>query len=179
MTKQAERPLTVSFKEGSSCTFDSNHFVEFEILTPDLPIVEPVWFLNNLRKIVFKGSPFTDEGLTELGRCVFDYCDHGLYVYQELANMLYEAQHPWLDYADAWEKGMFDNEKAQDIECLCGFIMKEGLNCSDPIGSFVNDSFLNDVHNLAQGFHNGLYVAFKPIKPFDFHHFNQVKVYTP
>ena len=169
MIKQAERPITVSFIEGSSCTFDSNDFVEFEILTQDLPMGE----------IVFKGSPFTDEGLTELGRCVFDYCDHGLCVYQELANMLYQAQHPWLDYADAWNKGMFDNEKAQDIECLCGFIMKEGLNRSDPIGSFVNDSFLNDVHNLAQGFHNGLYVAFKPIKPFDFHHFKEVKVYTP
>jgi hypothetical protein len=169
MTKQAERPLTASFIEGSSCTFDSNDFVEFDILTHDLPMGE----------IVFKGNPFTDAGLTELGRCVYDYCDHGLYVYQELANMLYEAQHPWLDYADAVEKGAFDNEKAQDVDCLCGFIMQEGLNCSAPIGSFVNNSVLHEAYELNQGFHNGFYVAFKPVKPFDFYHFNQVKVWQP
>ncbi len=169
MTNQAERPITISFMEGSSCTFDSNDFVEFEILTPDLPMGE----------IVFKGSPFTDAGFTELGRCVFDYCDHGLYVYQELANMLYEAQHPWLDYADAVEKGAFNNEKAQDVECLCGFIMKEGLNCSAPIGSFVNQRCLYEASELAQRFDNGFYVAFKPVKPFDFYYFNQVKVWQP
>lgn len=33
MTKRAERPITVSFQDDSSCTFDSNDFVEFEILT--------------------------------------------------------------------------------------------------------------------------------------------------
>ena len=169
MTNRAERPLTVSFMEGSSCTFDSNDFVECEILTHDLPMGE----------IVFKGSPFTDAGLTELGRCVYDYCDHGLYVYQELANMLYEAQHPWLDYEDAVEKGAFNNEKAQDVECLCGFIMKEGLNCSAPIGSFVNQRCLYEASELAQRFHNGFYVAFKPIKSFDFYYFNQVKVWQP
>jgi hypothetical protein len=98
MTKQAERPITISFMEGSSCTFDSNDFVEFEILTHDLPMGE----------IVFKGNPFTNAGLTELGRCVFDYCDHGLYVYQDLANELYEAQHPWLDLNDALEKGCLE-----------------------------------------------------------------------
>jgi hypothetical protein len=169
MIKQAERPLTASFIEGSSCTFDSNDFVEFDILTHDLPMGE----------IVFKGSPFTDAGLTELGRCVFDYCDHGLYVYQDLANMLYEAQHPWLDFKDAIEKKAFDNEKAQDVECLCGLIMKEGLNSSAPVGSFLIERVLYQGYELSQGFHNGVLVAFKPIKPFDFYHFNEVKVWQP
>jgi hypothetical protein len=110
MTKQAERPLTVSFQDDSSCTFDSNDFVEFEILTHDLPMGE----------IVFKGSPFTDAGFTELGRCVFDYCDHGLYVYQELANMLYEAQHPWLDLTDALEKGCLEIYKDYETIGILG-----------------------------------------------------------
>lgn len=106
MIKRAERPITVSFIEGSSCTFDSNDFVEFEILTPDLPMGE----------IVFKGSPFTDEGYTEIGRCVFDYCDHGLYVYQELANMLYEAQHPWLDWRDFLDKEIKDTIQIRTLD---------------------------------------------------------------
>lgn len=104
---RAVRPLTISFIEGDSCTFDSNEFVEWEILTDELPMGE----------IVFKGSPFTDEGLTELGRCNFDYCDHGLSVFQDLSNMLYEAQHPWLDYRDAIKKKAFDF-KGSDISRL-------------------------------------------------------------
>jgi hypothetical protein len=165
MSKQAERPITVSFQDDSSCTFDSNDFVEFEILTQDLPMGE----------IVFRGMPYTTR-LTELGRCVFDYCDHGLYVYQELANMLYEAQHPWLDYADAVEKGAFDNEKAQDVECLCGFIMKEGLNWSAPIGSFEISNIIKEAYEMKE---DDFTVAFKPVKSLDFYYFNEVKVWQP
>jgi len=166
MSKRAERPITVSFMEGSSCTFDSNGFVEFEILTHDLPMGE----------IVFKGSPFTDAGLTELGRCVFDYCDHGLYVYQELANMLYEAQHPWLDYKDAMQKSIFDNDKIKNVQLLDAFIMKEGLNWSAPIGSFEVSNIIKAASEMKE---DDFTVAFKPIKPFDFYYFNQVKVWQP
>ncbi len=150
MIKQAERPLTVSFIEGSSCTFDSNHFVEFEILSDDLPMGE----------IVFKGSPFTDAGLTELGRCVFDYCDHGLHLYQELANMLYEAQHPWLDWEDALSQVLFNDPKIRKMELLI-------KNSYGIISAGAGDAFV------------GKYATFKPIKPFDFHHFNDVKVWQP
>ena len=166
MTKQAERPLTASFKEGSSCTFDSNDFVEFDILTQDLPMGE----------IVFNGSPFTDAGLTELGRCVFDYCDHGLYVYQNIANMLYEAQHPWLDYDDAMQKSIFDNHKIQNVELLDAFIMEEGLNCSAPIGSFVVSNIIKEACDMQN---QDLTIAFKPVNPLDFYHFSQVKVWQP
>ena len=159
MTKQAERPLTVSFQDDSSCTFDSNDFVEFEILSDDLPMGE----------IVFKGSPFTDEGLTELGRCVFDYCDHGLYVYQDLACMLYEAQHPWLDYADAVEKMAF--EKLPHFYVLTIYSHGNDLSLYHyHIGTTKGLNVLGD---------SSIVVAFKPIKGFDFYHFNQVKVYTP
>ena len=166
MTKQAERPITVSFMEGSSCTFDSNDFVEFEILTHDLPMGE----------IVFKGSPFTDAGLTELGRCVFDYCDHGLYVYQEIANMLYEAQHPWLDYEDAMQKSIFDNDKIKNVQLLDAFIMQEGLNWSAPIGSFEISNIIKEASEMKE---DDFTVAFKPVKPFDFYYFNEVKVWQP
>lgn len=157
MTKQAERPITVSFIEGSSCTFDSNDFVEFEILTPDLPMGE----------IVFKGSPFTDEGLTELGRCVFDYCDHGLSVYQELANMLYEAQHPWLDYADAVEKMVLTK---RDLECVVKMQTLDLKRLNRFTYSVMPSTSMKELKSIQ---------CFKPIKAFDFHHFNQVKVYTP
>jgi hypothetical protein len=149
MTKQAERPITVSFIDDSSCTFDSNDFVEFEILTHDLPMGE----------IVFNGMPY-NTGLTELGRCVFDYCDHGLYVYQELANMLYEAQHPWLDWEDALSQVLFNDPKIRKMELLI-------KNNYGIISAGVGEAFV------------GKYATFKPIKPFDFHHFKQVKVYTP
>ncbi len=160
MTKQAERPITVSFQDDSSCTFDSNHFVEFEILTHDLPMGE----------IVFKGSPFTDEGYTELGRCVFDYCDHGLYVYQDLANMLYEAQHPWLDYVDAVEKMAF--EKLSHFNVLTIYSHENN-------SSLIHDYHIGTTTGLNAIGDSSIVVAFKPVKPFDFHHFNQVKVYTP
>lgn len=169
MIKQAERPLTVSFIEGSSCTFDSNDFVEFEILTHDLPMGE----------IVFKGSPFTDAGLTELGRCVFDYCDHGLYVYQDLANMLYEAQHPWLDMAEALERGCLKI----DEDYLTLSLLPNGehdynvYNCEENTLPVTWTIFKDKVECMSMDSYN--IVAFKPIKPFDFYHFNQVKVYTP
>jgi hypothetical protein len=157
MTKQAERPLTASFQDDSSCTFDSNDFVKFEILTGDLPMGE----------IVFKGSPFTDAGLTELGRCVFDYCDHGLYVYQELANMLYEAQHPWLDYADAVEKGAFAKNDLQSRYIILR------LTEDNKLVEFIGKGW--EIENLLFSKTK----AFKPVKPFDFYHFNQVKVWQP
>jgi hypothetical protein len=162
MIKPAERPLTVSFIEGSSCTFDSNDFVEFEILTHDLPMGE----------IVFKGSPFTDAGLTELGRCVFDYCDHGLCVYQDLANMLYEAQHPWLDYEDAVEKKAFKEKK----EYLC---LVEDVDPQTFVGTGEFSHWLHFGNFLEEIYEWHGIRAVKPIKAFDFHHFNQVKVYTP
>ena len=156
MIKQAERPLTVSFIEGSSCTFDSNHFVEFEILSDDLPMGE----------IVFKGSPFTDAGLTELGRCVFDYCDHGLHLYQDLANMLYEAQHPWLDYADAVEKMAF---KKNDLADRYIVLM------------LTHDDFL--VEETGKGYEIDTIVkrvkAVKPLSQKNWYAFNDVKVWQP
>jgi hypothetical protein len=162
MTNRAERPITISFIEGSSCTFDSNDFVEFDILTHDLPMGE----------IVFIGNPFTDAGLTELGRCVYDYCDHGLYVYQELANMLYEAQHPWLDYEDAVEKKAFDEKK----EYLC---LVEDVDPSTFEGKGVFSHWLHFGNYLEEVYEWHGIRAVKPIKPFDFYHFNQVKVWQP
>lgn len=159
MTKQAERPITVSFIDDSSCTFDSNDFVEFEILTHDLPMGE----------IVFNGMPY-NTGLTELGRCVFDYCDHGLYVYQDLACMLYEAQHPWLDYADAVEKMAF--EKLPHFHVLT-------IYSHENDSSLIHDYHIGTTTGLNALGDSSMVVAFKPIKGFDFHHFNQVKVYTP
>jgi hypothetical protein len=159
MTKQAERPITVSFIDDSSCTFDSNDFVEFEILTHDLPMGE----------IVFNGMPY-NTGLTELGRCVFDYCDHGLYVYQDLACMLYEAQHPWLDYADAVEKMAF--EKLPHFHVLT-------IYSHENDSSLIHDYHIGTTTGLNALGDSSMVVAFKPIKGFDFYHFNQVKVYTP
>jgi hypothetical protein len=161
MTKQAERPLTASFIEGSSCTFDSNDFVEFDILTHDLPMGE----------IVFKGNPFTDAGLTELGRCVYDYCDHGLYVYQYLANMLYEAQHPWLDYADAVERGAF-KEKAQYLYLLTN---KEDENL-DVTWVYLQAGLMKLESYQAK---SAKVLAVKPVDKVDFYHFNEVKVWQP
>jgi hypothetical protein len=170
MTKQiAERPITASFKKGSSCTFDSNDFVQFEILTHDLPMGE----------IVFNGSPFTDAGLTELGRCTFDYCDHGLYIYQELCNRLYEAQHPWLDLRDALEKKCL--KVGEDYLTLS--ILSNGThdyniyNCEENILPVVWTVFRDKVESLSMDSYN--IVAFKPVNPLDFYHFNQVKVWQP
>lgn len=171
MTKQAERPLTVSFQDDSSCTFDSNDFVEFEILTHDLPMGE----------IVFKGSPFTDAGYTELARVKFDYCDHGLYVYQDLANMLYEAQHPWLNLRDALEKGCL--KVGEDYLTLS--ILSNGehdynlYNCKENKlpAILIWTIFKDKVDFLAMDFEE--VVAFKPVNPLDFYHFNQVKVWQP
>lgn len=161
MTKQAERPLTVSFIEGSSCTFDSNDFVEFEILTHDLPMGE----------IVFKGNPFTDAGLTELGRCVYDYCDHGLYVYQYLANMLYEAQHPWLSYKDAVKHGVFkeDSKYLYMVINVALPIVKPWIFLEQGLWKKPN-----------YGEYNSLKVmAVKPINSIDFVDLNQVAVWKP
>lgn len=173
MTKRAERPVTIAFTSNYrqndpdfTCTFDSNRFIEWEIQPLDMPIGQ----------VIFKSEPIEDNGYTELARVKFDYCDHGLYVYQELANMLYEAQHPWLDYADAVEKGAFDNEKAQDVECLCGFIMKEGLNWSAPIGSFEISNIIKEAYEMKE---DDFTVAFKPVKSLDFYYFNEVKVWQP
>jgi hypothetical protein len=79
-----------------------------------------------------------------------------------------------LDYADAVEKGAFDNEKAQDVELLDAFIMEEGLNCSAPIGSFVVSNIIKEAFDMQN---QDLTVAFKPVNPLDFYHFNQVKVW--
>jgi hypothetical protein len=180
MTKKvAERPCLIhlqseAFDDNTLCSLklNANDVAEWEIgeCIPELGA--------SIFQVTFKGYPIQEDGtLTCLGSMLYDACDYGLEIHQLIGDALYEARHPWLDYADAVEKGAFDNEKAQDVECLCGFIMKEGLNCSAPIGSFVNQRCLYEVSELAQRFHNGFYVAFKPIKPFDFYYFNQVKVW--
>jgi hypothetical protein len=122
-------------------------------------------------EIVFKGNPFTDAGLTELGRCVYDYCDHGLYVYQYLANMLYEAQHPWLDYADAVERGAF-KEKAQYLYLLTN---KEDENL-DVTWVYLQAGLMKLESYQAK---SAKVLAVKPVDKVDFYHFNEVKVWQP
>jgi hypothetical protein len=161
MTKQiAERPVTVSFQDDSSCTFDSNDFVEFEILTHDLPMGE----------IVFKGSPFTDAGLTELGRCVFNYFDHGLYVYQELANMLYKAQHPWLDFRDAVEHRAFHKNSWQMYRDKYMVLQR------------TDDNMLREVIGSGYEVENLSFNRIKAVKPLGdelWQAFKEVKVWQP
>ena len=163
MTKQAERPVTISFIEGDSCTFDSNNFIEWEILTHDLPMGE----------IVFKGSPFIDTGLSELGRCTFDYCDHGLYIYQELSNRLYEAQHPWLDVEDALKKGVF--QKGEDYHTFSEYATycdQKILTCEENTLPIVWTAFANDEGRPFDA------VSFKPLSSLEWLNFQTVKVYT-
>ncbi len=155
---RATRPVTISFSEGDSCTFDSNDFVEWEILTHDLPVGE----------LVFKGSPFTDTGLSELGRCTFDYCDHGLYIYQELCNRLYEAQHPWLDYKEAIKKKAFDF-KGSDISRL------------DEQFLYVNEDarlVVTDLCSMKRMSTKVKIERFKPLSSLEWLNFQGVEVYT-
>ncbi len=79
------KPVTIDFGIDA-CTFDTNDFVEWEVVPDDMPIGE----------VIFWGSPFTDDGYTELGRVKFDYCDHGLSLFTDLISMIYEAQNPKL-----------------------------------------------------------------------------------
>jgi hypothetical protein len=160
MTKQAERPVTIPFTSNYrqsdpefTCTFDSNRFIEWEIVELDMPIGQ----------VIFKGDPIEDNGYTELARVKFDYCDNGLSIHQDLANMLYEAQHPWLDYVDAVEKEILSHK---DIKCLCLYqSLYSGENYDImPFTKMKDDRFIK---------------AFKPIESFDFYHFNQVKVWQP
>jgi hypothetical protein len=102
MSKQAERPLTASFIEGSSCTFDSNDFVEWES--------EPNQNDKSgyISDIVFMGYPYTFGGrLTELGRVSIFHIEP-LEIHHDIINLVYEAQHPWLDLNDALEKGCLE-----------------------------------------------------------------------
>jgi hypothetical protein len=161
---RAIRPVTISFIEGDSCTFDSNEFIEWEILTHDLPMAD----------IVFKGSPFTDTGLSELGRCTFDYCDHGLYIYQELCNRLYEAQHPWLDVEDALKKGVLQKGEDYHTFSQCATYCNQNiLTCEENTLPIVWTAFVGG---------GGLpfdAVAFKPLSTLEWIDFQGVEVYTP
>lgn len=145
MTKQAERPIKVT-----SGTFDSNDFVLFEIQTPDFPTGE----------IIFKGNPSIDKGLTELGRCMFDYCNHGTDIYQDIANMLYEAQHPWLDFADALWQDLIHPDQLLTAPLLCA------LNGRFHV--FYSDDFKEDLSDIT---------CFKPMSHYGWHLMKNVKVY--
>jgi hypothetical protein len=171
---RATRPVTISFIEGDSCTFDSNEFVEWEILTHDLPMAD----------IVFKGSPFTDTGLSELGRCTFDYCDHGLYIYQELCNRLYEAQHPWLDVEDALKKGVLQKGEDYHTFSQCATYCNQNIftycdqnifTCEENTLPIVWTAFKDKASYRAEV----TPVAFKPLSPLEWIDFQGVEVYTP
>jgi hypothetical protein len=175
MTKQAERPVTIAFTSNYrqndpefTCTFDSNRFIEWEIQPLDMPIGE----------VIFRGEPIEDDGYTELARVKFDYCDNGLSLYQDLANMLYEAQHTWLDYTDALEKECLK----VDEDYLTLSILSNGThdyniyNCEENILPVVWTVFKDKVESIPMD--SGI-VAFKPVKRFDFYRFNQVKVWQP
>lgn len=156
---RATRPVTISFIEGDSCTFDSNEFVEWEILTDNLPMGE----------IVFKGSLFTNEGLKQLGRCTFDYCDHGLYVFQDLGSMLYEAKYPWLDYRDAIKKKAFDF-KGSDISRL-----DEQFLYMNEDGRLV----VTDLCSMKRISTKVKIEKFKPLSLLEWINFQEIKAYTP
>lgn len=168
MTKQAERPCLIDFTGGGA--FDDEDLATLRLNAND--VVE--WKTGecipelgaSIFQVVFKGYPITDEGtLTHLGSVLYDACDYGLEIHQIIGDALYEARHPWLDYADALEKGVFN--KVQNVKCLKGFI----------IGSFQVSNIIAKGQEMNQG--EGFFVAFKPIKPFDFHYFKQVKVWQP
>jgi hypothetical protein len=180
MTKKvAERPCLIhlqseAFDDNTLCSLmlNANDVAEWEIgeCIPELGA--------SIFQVTFKGYPIQDDGtLTCLGSLLYDACDYGLEIHQLIGDALYEARHPWLDLRDALEKGCL--KVGEDYLTLS--ILSNGThdyniyNCEENILPVVWTVFKDKVEFLSMDSYN--IVAFKPIKPFDFYYFNQVKVW--
>jgi hypothetical protein len=170
MTKQAERPSLIklqsaAFDDEDLCTLQLNatDVVEWEVgeSIPELGA--------SIFQVAFKGYPIAEEGtLTHLGSVLYDACDYGLEIHQIIGDALYEARHPWLDYADAIKKKAFDF-KSSDISRL------------DEQFLYVNEDgrlVVTDLCSMKRMSTKAKIERFKPLSSLEWLNFQTVEVYT-
>ena len=168
MKKQvAERPCLIDLRSGAFddkvlCTLklNANDVVEWETgeCIPELGA--------SIFQVVFKGYPITEDGtLTTLGSVCYDSCDYGLEIQQMIGDALYEARHPWLDYADALERLTLTKK---DIECVVKIQTRDLKRLNRFTYSVMQTTSMREIRSIQ---------CFKPITAFDFNHFNEVRAW--
>lgn len=165
MKHKAKRPFKLDFslqwethKELFTLELDANDIYEWKV-GDSIPEIGASIF-----QLEFYGLDFATASESLLGTVLFDSCDWGLEIHKVVSDAWYEATHPWLDYEDAVKKKAFENKKTNEFER--DILLKEDID---------NNMFIHSASYLTRNNKHGL--AFKPLKPFEYAHFDKVEVW--
>jgi hypothetical protein len=149
---QASRPAVFDFGLDT-CTLDTNDLVKWEVIPTDDPAIG---------KVLLMGEPFAKGSFTVIGSVNFKYRESYFSLYKDLTDIVFEAQHPWLDFQDALSKNMILPDK----------LLMGSLLCQNNGNLFILDTsnFTENLKNIN---------CFKLLACDDWHLAMNVKVYSP